>query len=114
VGAGYRVLLAATHSNQFARPHTLNEQMTAGRRRIRVDGHYLRSRRTHGDLFNKFIPVLRRGRADRFATDLPQEQDGVNLSAEPYSEDEYLKLLRVLHTGPGCLSHRSDFMEAFV
>jgi hypothetical protein len=45
---------------------------------------------------------------------LPQEQDGVNLSAEPYSEDEYLKLLRVLHTGPGCLSHRSDFMEAFV
>ena len=49
---------------------------------------------------NKFIPVLRK---DAWTESLPiylKSRMGVNLSAEPYSEDEYLKLLRVLHRKP--------------
>jgi hypothetical protein len=51
-------------------------------------------------LTNKFIPVLRKG---VWAASLPvylKTRIGVNLSDEPYHEDEYEKLLRVLHGEP--------------
>ncbi len=49
---------------------------------------------------NKFIPVLRDG---AWSSSLPvylKSRMGVNLSGNPYSEDEYEKLLRVLHGEP--------------
>jgi hypothetical protein len=49
---------------------------------------------------NKFIPVLRDG---AWSPSLPvylKSRMGVNLSGNPYSEDEYEKLLRVLHGEP--------------
>jgi hypothetical protein len=51
-------------------------------------------------LTNKFIPVLRKG---TWTSSLPiylKSRIGVNLSDEPYHEDEYEKLLRVLHKEP--------------
>jgi hypothetical protein len=49
---------------------------------------------------NRFIPVLRDG---AWTSSLPvylKSRMGVNLSGNPYSEDEYEKLLRVLHGEP--------------
>jgi hypothetical protein len=49
---------------------------------------------------NRFIPVLRQG---SFKTSLPiyiKGRLGVNLSNEPYREDEYERLIRVLHGEP--------------
>ena len=49
---------------------------------------------------NKFIPVLRQG---SFKTSLPiyiKGRLGVNLSDKPYREDEYERLIRVLHGEP--------------
>lgn len=51
-------------------------------------------------LTNKFIPVLRKG---TWTSSLPiylKTRMGVNLSEEPYHEDEYERLLRVLHGEP--------------
>jgi len=51
-------------------------------------------------LTNKFIPVLRKG---SWTSSLPiylKSRMGVNLSDEPYCEDEYERLLRVLHGEP--------------
>jgi hypothetical protein len=51
-------------------------------------------------LTNKFIPVLRKG---SWTSSMPiylKSRMGVNLSDESYSEDEYEKLLRVLHVEP--------------
>ena len=51
-------------------------------------------------LANKFIPVLRQG---SFRTSLPiylKSRLGVDLSGEPEREDEYERLLRVLHGEP--------------
>lgn len=51
-------------------------------------------------LTNKFIPVLRKG---TWTSSLPvylKSRMGVNLSDEPYHEDEYERLLRVLHGEP--------------
>jgi hypothetical protein len=51
-------------------------------------------------LTNKFIPVLRKG---TWALSLPiylKSRMGVDLSDEPYQEDEYERLLRVLHGDP--------------
>jgi len=48
-------------------------------------------------LTNKFIPVLRKG---SWTSSLPiylKSRMGVNLSDEPYREDEYERLRRVLH-----------------
>jgi hypothetical protein len=65
-------------------------------------------------LTDKFIPVLRQG---SFKTSLPmylKSRLGVNLSAEPYSEDEYEELLRKLHgetlEGPA-LGKKPDFSK---
>jgi hypothetical protein len=49
---------------------------------------------------NKFIPVLRKGTWDSSLPIYLKNRMGVNLSDEPYREDEYEKLLRVLHTEP--------------
>lgn len=49
---------------------------------------------------NKLIPVLRKGAWTESLPIYLKSRMGVNLSAEPYSEDEYLKLLRVLHREP--------------
>lgn len=51
-------------------------------------------------LTNKFIPVLRRGTWDSCLPIYLKSRLGVNLSDEPYREDEYEKLLRVLHGEP--------------
>ena len=48
-------------------------------------------------LTNKFIPVLRKGTWDSSLPIYLKSRMGVNLSDEPYREDEYEKLLRVLH-----------------
>jgi hypothetical protein len=51
-------------------------------------------------LTNKFIPVLRKG---TWSSSLPiylKSKLGVNLGDEPYNEDEYERLLRVLHGEP--------------
>lgn len=51
-------------------------------------------------LTNKYIPVLRQG---SFRTSLPiylKSRMGIDLSDEPYSEDEYERLLRALHNEP--------------
>jgi len=48
-------------------------------------------------LTNKFIPVLRKGTWDSSLPIYLKSRMGVNLSDEPYSQDEYEKLLRVLH-----------------
>jgi hypothetical protein len=51
-------------------------------------------------LTNKFVPVLRKG---TWASSLPiylKSRMGVNLGDEPYHEDEYERLLRVLHGEP--------------
>jgi hypothetical protein len=63
-------------------------------------------------LTNKFIPVLRKG---TWSSSMPiylKSRMGVNLSDEPYEEDEYEKLLRVLHgqpIPPPPLGKRPDF-----
>lgn len=51
-------------------------------------------------LTSKYIPVVRNG---SFRTSLPiylKPRMGIDLSAEPYSEDEYERLLRALHNEP--------------
>ena len=51
-------------------------------------------------LTNKHIPVLRHG---SFRTSLPtylEPRMGIDLSAEPYSENQYERLLRALHNEP--------------
>jgi hypothetical protein len=51
-------------------------------------------------LTNKFIPVLRTGTWDSSLPRYLKSRMGVNFSDEPYREDEYEKLLRVLHGEP--------------
>jgi len=51
-------------------------------------------------LTNKFIPVLRKGTWDSSLPLYLKSRMGVNFSDEPYREDEYEKLLRVLHGEP--------------
>ncbi len=51
-------------------------------------------------LTNKFIPVLRKGTWDVSLPIYLKSRIGVNLSDEPYQEEEYEKLLRVLHGEP--------------
>lgn len=51
-------------------------------------------------LTNKFIPVLRKGTWDSSLPIYLKSRMGVDLSDEPYREDEYEKLLRVLHGEP--------------
>lgn len=51
-------------------------------------------------LTNKFIPVLRKGAWDSSLPIYLKSRLGVNLSDEPYREDEYETLLRVLHGEP--------------
>jgi TIR domain-containing protein len=51
-------------------------------------------------LTNKFIPVLRTGTWDSSLPRYLKSRIGVNFSDEPYREDEYEKLLRVLHGKP--------------
>ena len=51
-------------------------------------------------LTNKFIPVLRKGTWDSSLPIYLKSRMGLNLSDEPYREDEYEKLLRVLHGNP--------------
>jgi pyrimidine deaminase RibD-like protein len=51
-------------------------------------------------LTNKFIPVLRKGSWNSSLPIYLKSRIGVNLSDEPYREDEYEKLLRVLHGEP--------------
>jgi hypothetical protein len=51
-------------------------------------------------LTNKFIPVLRKGTWDSSLPIYLKSRMGVNLSDEPYHEDEYERLLRVLHGEP--------------
>jgi hypothetical protein len=66
-------------------------------------------------LTNKFIPVLRKG---TWTSSLPmylKNRMGVNLSDEPYREEEYEKLLRVLHgepIQPPPLARKPDFSSA--
>jgi hypothetical protein len=63
---------------------------------------------------NKFIPVLRKG---SWTSSLPtylKSRIGVNLSDEPYSEDEYERLLRVLHgepVQPPPIGNKPDFSK---
>jgi len=63
-------------------------------------------------LTNKFIPVLREG---MWASSLPiylKSRMGVDLGGDPYREDEYEKLLRVLHEEliqPPPLASKPDF-----
>lgn len=49
---------------------------------------------------NKFIPVLRSGDWDSALPTYLGSRAGVDLTGEPYSEDEYERLLRVLHGEP--------------
>jgi hypothetical protein len=51
-------------------------------------------------LTNKFIPVLRQGTWDASLPVYLKSRMGVNLSEEPYHEEEYGRLLRVLHGEP--------------
>jgi hypothetical protein len=51
-------------------------------------------------LTNKFIPVLRKGTWDSSLPIYLKSRMGVDLSNEPYHEDEYERLLRVLHGEP--------------
>jgi len=51
-------------------------------------------------LTNKFIPVLRKGTWDASLPIYLKSRVGVNLSDEPYHEEEYERLLRVLHGEP--------------
>jgi hypothetical protein len=51
-------------------------------------------------LTNKFIPVLRKGSWNSSLPIYLKSRIGVNLSDEQYREDEYEKLLRVLHGEP--------------
>lgn len=51
-------------------------------------------------LTNKFIPVLRKGTWTLSMPVYLKSRMGVNLSDQPYHEDEYEKLLRVLHGEP--------------
>lgn len=51
-------------------------------------------------LTNKFIPVLRKGTWDSSLPRYLKSRMGVNFSDEPYREDEYENLLRVLHGEP--------------
>lgn len=65
-------------------------------------------------LTNKFIPVLRKG---TWTSSLPiylKSKLGVNISDEPYHEDEYERLLRVLHgepIQPPPLGNKPDFSK---
>lgn len=65
-------------------------------------------------LTNKFIPVLRKG---TWTLSLPiylKSKLGVNISDEPYREDEYERLLRVLHgepIQPPPLGNKPDFSK---
>jgi hypothetical protein len=65
-------------------------------------------------LTNKFIPVLRKG---TWTSSLPiylKSKLGVNISDEPYREDEYERLLRVLHgepIQPPPLGNKPDFSK---
>jgi hypothetical protein len=49
---------------------------------------------------NKFIPVLRKGEWGESLPTYLKGRMGVNLSNEPYDEDEYEQLLRALHGDP--------------
>ena len=66
-------------------------------------------------LTSKYIPVLRHG---SFRTSLPiylKPRMGIDLSAEPYWEDEYERLLRALHNEPiqpPPLGKKPDFAKA--
>ena len=51
-------------------------------------------------LTNKFIPVLRKGTWASSQPTYLKSRMGVNLSDDPYHEDEYERLLRVLHGEP--------------
>ncbi|HYL11745.1 MAG TPA: hypothetical protein VEV41_01840 [Terriglobales bacterium] len=51
-------------------------------------------------LTNKFIPVMRKGTWNSSMPTYLKSRMGVDLSDEPYKEDEYEKLLRVLHGEP--------------
>jgi len=51
-------------------------------------------------LTNKFIPVLRKGTWDSSLPIYLKSRMGVDLTDEPYREDEYERLLRVLHGEP--------------
>jgi TIR domain len=68
-------------------------------------------------LTNKFIPVLRRG---TWTSSMPvylKSRMGVNLSDEPYHEDEYERLLRVLHgetIQPPPLGSKPEFSRKLV
>jgi len=63
-------------------------------------------------LTNKYIPILRHG---SFRTSLPlylKSRMGIDLSADPYSEEEYERLLRALHNEqikPPSLGKKPDF-----
>jgi hypothetical protein len=65
-------------------------------------------------LTNKFIPVLRSG---TWSSSLPiylKSKMGVNFTHAPYSEDEYEKLLRVLHgepIQPPPIANKPDFLK---
>jgi TIR domain len=65
-------------------------------------------------LTNKFIPVLRKG---SWTSSLPiylKSRMGVDLSDEPYREDEYERLLRVLHgepLKPPPIGRKPDFVK---
>lgn len=49
---------------------------------------------------NKFIPVLRKGMWNSALPIYLKSRMGVNLGDDPYREDEYEKLLRVIHKDP--------------
>jgi hypothetical protein len=61
-------------------------------------------------LTNKFIPVLPKGTWDSSLPIYLKSRMGVDLSDEPYCEDEYEKLLRVLHgLGPVDLANEKHY-----
>jgi TIR domain len=67
-------------------------------------------------LTNKFIPVLRDGSWSSSLPSFLKTRMGVNLTGEPYQEDEYEKLLRVLHgepIQPPPLGSKPDFSKKF-
>jgi hypothetical protein len=62
----------------------------------------------------KFIPVLRMGTWDSAMPIYLKSRLGVNLSGEPYAEQEYMKLLRAIHQEPVQLppiGKRPDFSQ---
>jgi hypothetical protein len=66
-------------------------------------------------LTKKFIPVLRKGTWDSSLPIYLKSRMGVDLSDEPYREDEYEKLLRVLHgelIQPPPLGTKPDFSKS--